>query len=345
MNKLLIYILLIFVMFFPSISSAADLIGKPPADEEGIQSWLEEFGQMVSDMAPFTIYGKVVDQYGEAVSNAQVRVGWFYLTLPDLGLSTGEKWVNTDNTGVFSCFILRGDSPSIAEIKKKGYEYIRSSDPTSELGDQAKEEGFKNSDDPFVFKMRKLGPTTYIYHYDGGGEFSSPDEFVIYDIFHRGFDPIDRELTKLGNPERYDLIFDVTKSGDGYTMNILPVQETGSMQIVDQLLYEAPADGYQPEVTINMTAGERRETYLYFTSRDPAVYSRMEMILDADNERLRLRYDTWTNPYGSRNLEYEPDLPNKLRHVLRKEATKALTSGKLPPEPDIPAMIASGEYN
>jgi hypothetical protein len=190
-----------------------------------------------------------------------------------------------------------------------------------------------------------MGPTAYLYHSEGGGGFTEPSTYAVYDIFQPVMKAIDRDLSKLRAPWRYDLIFDVTKSGDNYSMKILPVQETGSMQIADQLLYEAPADGYQPEVTINMTAGERRETYLYFTSRGPAVYSRMEIEFDVDNEGLRMWLDTWTNPYGSRNLEYEPDLPAGLLIHFRDEAEEALKSRKLPQEPDIPAMIASGEYN
>jgi len=66
--------------------------------------------------------------------------------------------------------------------------------------------------------------------------------------------------------------------------------------------------------------------------------------MEASEKKLIFRYDTWTNPYGSRNLEYEPDLPFDLYEKLRKEATAALKSGKLPPEPNIPQLIASGQY-
>ena len=43
-------------------------------------------------------------------------------------------------------------------------------------------------------------------------------------------------------------------------------------------------------------------------------------------------------------LEYEPDLTFDLYEKLRKEATNALKSGKLPPEPNISQMIALGLY-
>jgi hypothetical protein len=61
-------------------------------------------------------------------------------------------------------------------------------------------------------------------------------------------------------------------------------------------------------------------------------------------ERLTFSFDTWTNPYGSQNLELEPDLPWSLEGHLEREAISSLINGILPPEPDIPALLASGKY-
>ncbi|MBU0673008.1 MAG: hypothetical protein KJ950_00010 [Proteobacteria bacterium] len=348
MKVLSTIIILVTLLTLPYLSAGQD---EMPQDKTGIINWLKEkFPNMeISEIIPekITVYCKVVDQTGAPVDGAKMKVSRSYISLPNVFDPVVEdEWFVADSTGMINFKTIVEDDVDIFEIEKKGYEFSYFFSPFYDLNEDEAMEAFKQSvNQPIVFTLRKLGPTTYVYKNEGGGRFSKPDSFVIYDIYDQGLYSIDRDLTKLRVPYRYDLILDVTKSTAGYTFKVLPVQDTGSMQAVDQLLYEAPQDGYFKEVALTLNVGEELETYLYFTSRDPAVYSRMKMELTATETDLRFRYETWTNPYGSRNLELEPDLPFDLYDKLRKEAEAALKSQKLPPEPDIPAMIASGQYN
>ncbi len=62
------------------------------------------------------------------------------------------------------------------------------------------------------------------------------------------------------------------------------------LQILDEYLYEAPAEGYQQEVSLNIRPGDGGvKKYLYFTSRKMPVYSRMEFEVQVDS------YLTWVS--------------------------------------------------
>jgi len=337
------------VMGFASVSfSLTDM----PNDKPGIINWLKDKlgGMTITEVLiqETTVYCKVIDQNGDPVPGAQMETSRLYTVLPDFYNSVGErKFIAADDAGQIKFDIKLHQDNDIEGIKKKGYEPGHfTASAYYGLSREQKDELFKNSvNSPLVFILRKLGPTTYLYHVrDGGWYLRLPSTFVAYDIFE-GCKKIDRDLTKLRYPQRYDLVLDATKADSNYTVRITPVQQTGSVQILDQYLREAPASGYQPEATINIGNGENRTTYLYFISRNPGVYSRMKIEMVASEEKLTFSYDTWTNPYGSRNLEYEPDLPWSLESKLEKEAEAALKSGKLPPEPNIPQLIASGKYN
>ena len=348
MKKNVLFIVLLIC--FPVILAAAGERMPPmPADPVGKAAWLKAvLGDVIGKVTDPNnhFYGAVVDQHGAPVVGAEVDASWPYISF-DLRDKVKVVTLTTDVAGRFDFTFGFFGPPLIREIRRKGYEYDRTLNSYNKSNENVQDALIsKSSTSPIVFTLRKMGTTTYLQH-DGEIKtyFDQPNEFVVYDLFDRGFDAIDRDLAKLRAPELYDLIFDVTKDGGNYSVKVLPVQETGSMQFLNQLLYEAPAGGYQPEATIIITNGEERTTYLYFTSRKPPVYSRMKIVLIASEEKLIFRYDTWTNPYGSRNLEYEPDLPADLHKKLRHEAEKALKSGKLPPEPNIPQLIASGLYN
>lgn len=345
-------ILLIALASFMCFASPSYTQTDMPNDRQGIINWLQsKLGNMTITEVPIqetTVHCKIVDQYGAPVPGAQVQMSRKYAELPDfLTPVVEDEWQTGDSNGMARFNIKLHHENEIEWIKKKGYEPGHFTEsPYYGATQEQMNELFKNSEKvPLVFTLRKLGPTTYLCHDDEfGWHIKEPSNYVIYSLLERGLKRIDRDLSKLRNPQRYDLILDATKNGNDYTVTFFPVRSNGGVQLLDQHLYEAPTAGYLPQATINISAKAKRTTYLYFISRDPGVYSRMRIEMEAWEDKLIFRYDTWTNPYGSRNLEYEPDLPADLLIKLMDEAEVALKSGKLPPEPDIPTMIASGLY-
>ena len=70
----------------------------------------------------------------------------------------------------------------------------------------------------------------------------------------------------------------------------------------------------------------------------------MELSISADEEKLRVSHETWTNPYGVPNFEYDSDMNFDLRMYLEDEAETALQDGRLPPEPNIKEILATGKH-
>jgi hypothetical protein len=297
-------------------------------------------------LQPFTGSGRVLDQDGDPVSGAEVEVHWAYLD-PDQDFKKVilKKWVKADMNGDFTFTLEKAHEPYINNVKSREYEFKRNLSPYFTLNPSEEKRMMANSEnEPILLYMRKLNSTTFLLKSGVSHYFKEPNTTLRYTMIPGLLRPIDPDLSKLKKPEQNDLIFTVNKNGDGsYTMHIQPVPEIGgSMQILDDYLYAAPTGGYSQEISLTIRPEDGKVTkYLYFTSRKSSVYSRMEMELRVRDEGdLQFHSSTWSNPYGKRNLEWEPELPNKLRHKLRNEAEEALINGKLVEEPtDLQALI------
>ncbi len=352
--KKILFFLIAFILVQP-LDLGCQVLPEMPNDPEGQRNWfrqlLEKSGATFEgQLHEITVYGRILDQYGVPVQDAEVEVSWRYDSLVTLKRHIERKFYKTDAMGKYRFETIEEYNPTIWKIKKKGYELPKESNPYFKMNSTQGIAVLKNSTDlnPYIFYLRKLGPTTYLFNdIELGWKIRKPENTKSYDILRRGLKTIDPDLSKLRAPELIDLVYDVTNdtSGGTYTMRIIAPLEVNGAQMTDEILYEAPAAGYSRELTITLNHGDKLTKYLYFTSRNPAVYSRMKMEFIAKPEELIFRYDTWTNPYGTRNLEYEPDMPFSLEEQLEREAVRALQRGKIPPEPDIPALIASGQYD
>jgi hypothetical protein len=304
--------------------------------------------QDIPEPESFTGYGRVIDQHGNPVVNARVEAQWDrFEIVSGFGLKrlVDDELFNTDPNGYFAVTTPNGAIPILFGVEAKGYEEQMWLSPYADKHGKERDDMMKNSaNDPIILHMRKLNPTTFLLKSGVSHYFKEPNTTLRYTMIPGLLRPIDPDLSKLKKPEQNDLIFTVNKNGDGsYTMHIQPVPEIGgSMQILDDYLYAAPTGGYSQEISLTIRPEDGKVTkYLYFTSRKSSVYSRMEMELRVRDEGdLQFHSSTWSNPYGKRNLEWEPELPNKLRHKLRNEAEEALINGKLVEEPtDLQALI------
>ena len=89
-----------------------------------------------------------------------------------------------------------------------------------------------------------------------------------------------------------------------------------------------------------MKLGPFETLYLYLRSRDPAIYSRLEVYgAFGKADFCQVSVNTEVNPYGERNLEREPNLPFDVMKPLKDEARNALRAKKLPLKPDLPKLI------
>lgn len=317
----------------------------------------------VQELQPthFTAYGRVLDQYGAPIPDAKVEVSWMSDRLVNFVQMVDEVTLTTDAEGNFSFEAVKERFPGINEIIKSGYEYDPSLNTFPSLRRDEKLDALVNSteQEPVSIYLRKMGERTYLYHDEElSWAFQEPYSFVNYNIYRRGLYDIDPDINKLSKPDKIDLVFDVQHNiNDGqYIFKVIAPLDTNGVKLGDDKFYTAPVEGYSPEIAITINHDEKIEKYLYFTSRKlsyevdgvtqyKSIYSRMKITLRAFENRLMFYYDTWTNPYGSLNLEYEPDMPFELEAKLDRETKKFIQSGKLPPEPNLQEMMASGQYN
>jgi len=323
----------------PSISTEQTKFRKKAKEE--ITHWLKVH-------APINVYGKIVDQNNVAVSNAEVNISWREPTM-DLDLKVWSMKCITDNHGTFICAIAKGMKPIVRNISKDGYEFLFQQNPVVLLPmeDQGKALASTSRDKPIVLVLRKKGETTFLLHKDGLliRASSLENKKISLDILKQKGEDLSAEL-------RYqDIEVEVAYNPTNRKWNITysATNGTDGILISNNILYEAPMDGYQKQVIFN---GSSLPKYLYLRSRAPAIYSRLDFEystwkVSKINEGLRINYKALINPYGSRNLEYESGLSEywKLRKQLEMDSMEKLRQDKRPEKPDLPKLIKDAKEN
>jgi hypothetical protein len=142
--------------------------------------------------------------------------------------------------------------------------------------------------------------------------------------------------------EYTDIIVDgeYDENAKTWTVTLCATNGTDGMILDNRLLHEAPADGYVKQCAIRVTNLYDQTKYIYLRSRQPTVYSRIELTYNlcydlGKPDYLRVLYDFCMNPYGERNFEFDErsDSAFGLAPSLRKEALEAFSAGRYPEKP------------
>ncbi len=298
-------------------------------------------------------YGKVLDQYNMPVEGASVdiQITQFSPAMDELFGKAKSVNIQTDVAGSFVLKGEKGRSVYIKGVSKTGYEYIRSQNGNNAFVYSVREGVIQRpftpaKDSPVIFRLRKQGEPTFcleVRYWDS--------QVLMKDSGRlRGYDFIRQEpLRDLAKPVLNDevLVCDLQVKATLNTNDIMwtvilsPGDTDGGILVSEQLLYEAPDVGYQPEYTF--TPQDRKPVaakYVYIKSRDPAIYTRLEIEHINANERFfRISGKSVTNPYGDRNLEQATDLPYEVTKQLTDETKTAFRQSKRPPKPDIRKLI------
>lgn len=333
----------LMVFFLPALC-LADAQNIPPETARRL-----ELIKASEDIIEFR--GRLADQFGKPVEGATVtfHVGQAAL-LPKAPL---ELRVVSDSRGDFGIDpqkdAVRGAMLSIVGIEKEGYEYkalagekwgfdYRKNNPNRHTPNKAC---------PVVFHMRKKGANPTFLFQEMSLKFQVPvadsGKAIGYDFVQRG------SIRNVANPAGEDaarvadLQVKATINTNDATWAVVlsPDNTNGGILVSDQLLYEAPETGYQPEYTL--TPEDRKPVkakYVYLKSRNPAIYTRYEIVqVNANKEFFRLSGRSMTNPYGELNLEQATDLPYEVTKQLADEAKVAFHQNKRPLKPDLPKLI------
>ena len=248
-------------------------------------------------------YGKIVDQYGNPVVDADVTG---YVTLL-VGIDSDEKReehiAKTDSQGLFEFTGLRGASVS-ANAAKAGYTIDYRTGYKLPAGGKTK------PDDRAILTMWRLKGADPMAHKKIEAGLSCDGSPMTLDLLtgHRVPNGGDVTLSLTRNPVNID------RSKPFDWSLTLTVTEGGLVVITDPYPNEAPAEGYEPSVTKTMHAGppyftgNKFDQSYYLKSRKGQVYGRMKVHISADYQPppARLEIEVFANPSGSRNLEYDP---------------------------------------
>lgn len=226
-----------------------------------------------------------------------------------------------------------------------------------------------------VFRLRKKGPEAFLM--SGGVHFEfSEEESGTYkgDSLFRGGRGFPMKTEELDNPKVYGepVVCDLRAKATYHPKRKLwvvviePGNPEGGILVSDELLYEAPATGYQPGLTIQVPCKGPKDSnpnwgietpspgkYLYLRSRKEPIYSRINMengfkthFTTSSKDKKTLVQEMWfggaakTNPYGDRILEEATDLPGPLRLKLMDEIDEAHKRGVRPVAPDLEKRVA-----
>lgn len=282
---------------------------------------------------PFEFYGKVVDQNGNQVSGVDIEIDvTYYCKDAPNPYWPGVPWLalrkyalKTDENGMFHVQD-KGHGVHIRKMKKKGYENIleykgRDRDVPANAGFNLSDLIGKkiNKDSPVIYRMRKLdGEPTFIVRERRHYAFGKVGETCRYDMI----------FPKYWNSEEYkrrpyDLSITLLPGNDdkSFRLHIKANGKGAGVQLLDEYLYTAPAEGYQPEITLEVSTEEIKEdrsalagylknyytiNSLYMRGYEGKFYARIKLKASPPMQgkgALLISTESWVNPFSSRNLE------------------------------------------
>ena len=301
-----------------------------------------------AEESEIVFYGKIVDPYNKPVVGGRVEVnvptptGYLQEKARKCQVQSDEEGRFEVSKKSFGLNALKGTSLRVDVIGKDGYGYIPGTDPkrcfSYRNGDADKLVPDPNN--PIVFHLRKIeGEATFLLvepYLELRVDVADSGSAIGYDMI-KGVLRVGPDLVAGGDRDECDLKVTavyVTNSAT-WSVTLAPGDANGGIVASAQLLYEAPDAGYQAEYAFIPKDRETAEAkYVYLKSRDPAIYTRLEIKgINANGRFFRLFGRAATNPYGDRNLEPMEGLSYEEAKRLTDEVKAAFQQHKRPSRP------------
>lgn len=283
-----------------------------------------EAGKSTNSIVLF--YGKVTDQDGNPVNEAQVSMklstynenfsevlaGWESAMLKQANLI-----LESDSLGLFMVEGLKGRGLDIEGIEKLGYRSVAKEQRnwgTFRYGSNFAYPHVPSREFPVRFVLWKIGETEPLIRSEAGFWVTmNPGEQDKSLYFLEG-------RSAFGADENSDLIVSIVKLGEKRGISFdwsiaLRSPGGGILESDDEFLYRAPESGYANDFTIGKMADDPNWTKLipgrklYLFSANSEIYASARMKIRAfPDGRVRVDLNLLINPEpGSRNLEYDPE--------------------------------------
>ena len=258
-------------------------------------------------LTPISFYGKVVDQYGLPVSEANVKLS---SNDKPLGGNPSEYSRNTDANGLFSISGIVGLTLAV-EVSKPGYRVMPPVDnKTASSGifeyglSSAKGPYQANRNAPTIFTLHKYGQLVALKKV-GEKNFKVARDGTPLSIFLDNNHQIvirciNTELNRPAGQREYDWRLEINVLNGGLIIR------------KDSFVFEAPESGYQSGEIINMPTslpiGQWRDSVQrsYFIQFNDNTFARVNLDMQAGGDHFVV-WESFLNPTpGSRNLEFDP---------------------------------------
>ena len=264
---------------------------------------------------PIELYGKVVDVEGKPIAGAKVQQSF-----------TGKgcdcpEYLTTDENGAF---YLSGKGSSVfIRTSKEGYYETEQSKGTIGYTVPSDRPPADDPNNPAIFVLRKHGEAELLvkYRYSWGiprdgtpvkvdliegkpnrySKFADDSEGA---VIIRAWSP-ENKYDSNGKPIRYGWKFEINAPNGGF------VERTNRFDFI------APETGYTETLTFEMPEGSKdwsewkhNVSKELFARLPNGNYSRLVFYYRPGKRKNgdTFRIESYTNPSGSRNLEYDPDL-------------------------------------
>ncbi|MFA5204450.1 MAG: hypothetical protein WC708_08600 [Lentisphaeria bacterium] len=283
------------------------------------------------------VYGKVVDQNGHPVPDAEVEVIWFDFIWP-LGDVNKSKIVHTDHLGLWN-FSTKATLFGVQNVTKDGYLLDRMELVVNNgfSGDDL----YKNKtadNNRIILKLHKMNDPTFVMHEfmpindNNRFDFSFGEEKVYYYDIVRNKKIEKSQLCNMKeNKFHPDLIICGKTTSSTWNISYNVVDNNAELLMCDRVMYDVP-DGKYQKTTVLDRWPMPQTSYLYLRIRNPSfyVYLKIEYRM-RKNINSRIVVTSWINPFGSRSFEPDPELEPlwKLQEQLTLEGIAALSEGKL----------------
>lgn len=249
---------------------------------------------------PINFWGKVVDEEGNPVSGAIIKLG-----TANRPWQTGTQYERiTDTAGLFEVSGVKGLSISVNVSKEGYYQTPRSRGQLSYAQPSGNKYPLPTSDKPAIFELRKMGETVPLIHVSERSvrlpKNGSPVEVNLETGLTTGSGDLkvqcwtnDQDKDAQG---RYDWKCVLTVSGGGL------------IERTDRFAFEAPAEGYKESVELMspLVRWVSNVEKQYFVKLSDNRYARINFRMRTGGEHFFV-VEAYLNPTpGSRNLEYDP---------------------------------------
>lgn len=311
------------------ILAEAEAAGLSSEKLEQIQGGIDKVALMAQVFSyPIEFYGKVVDLNNAPIPNAEVT----YSAFNKFFENAEQHQTFSDENGLIIIKDIQGGSLFV-RVAKEGYYQIDDSKKKFGYAVPGDYPAAANPNNPAILKLLKRGEAEYLVHYQSGwnlqrdetpmgidlleGIPNKKQKSIPYDSGHliiRGWSPEPEDKRDPENPRtnwRYPWKFKITAPGGGF------------IERTDKYAFIAPETGYVESLTFEMPEGvETWEEWHHGVRKE--VFAKLH---DGNYARLYFEYRTgtkttgdtfrieaYTNPNGSRNLEYDPNVGTTQRH-------------------------------